>query len=129
MLFAGAPLKRRIVIDGKTYEVEYDGVNEKSSPPVSSNLAQSIVLPTPQASGEEASDVDESKLCRSPVAGIVTRINVEHGRSVKAGDVLVVVEAMKMENNLTATAAAVVQSISVKVGDTVKPRQIVVTLS
>jgi methylmalonyl-CoA carboxyltransferase small subunit len=120
-------LKRRVVIDGKTYEVEYDGVNEKSSLPPASNLAQSIVLPTPQAS-EEASDVDESKLCRSPIAGIVTRINVAPGRSVKAGEVLVVVEAMKMENNLTASAAAVVKSVNVKVGDTVKPRQVIVTL-
>jgi biotin carboxyl carrier protein len=121
-------LKRRIVIDGKTYEVEYDGVNEESSP-VASNLAQSIVLPTPQAPSEEAFDVDESKLCRSPIAGIVTRINVEPGRSVRAGEVLVVVEAMKMENNLTAAAAAFVKSVSVKVGDTVKLKQIVVTLS
>jgi biotin carboxyl carrier protein len=122
-------LKRRVVIDGKTYEVEYDGVTEKSSLPPASNLAQSIVLPTPQASAEDTSNVDESKLCRSPVAGIVTRINVEPGRSVKAGEVLVVVEAMKMENNLTAAAAAVVETVPVKVGDTVKPRQVIVTLT
>jgi biotin carboxyl carrier protein len=122
-------LKRRVVIDGKTYEVEYDGVNEPSSVPPVSNLAQSIVLPTPQASGEEDSDIDESRLCRSPIAGIVTRINVEAGRSVKAGEVLVVVEAMKMENNLTAAAAAIVKSVNVKVGDTVKPKQVIVALA
>jgi Acetyl/propionyl-CoA carboxylase, alpha subunit len=122
-------LKRRIVIDGKSYEVEYDGVDEKSSLPPAPNLAQSIVLPTPQASTEEASGVDESKLCRSPVAGIVTRINVAPGRSVKAGEVLVVVEAMKMENNLTAAVAAVIEAVPVKVGDTVKPKQVVVTLA
>jgi biotin carboxyl carrier protein len=122
-------LKRRVVIDGKTYEVEYDGVNEKSSTQPTSNLAQSIVLPTPQASTEETSSVDESKLCRSPVAGIVTRINVAPGRPVKAGEVLAVVEAMKMENNLTAAAAAVVESIPVKVGDTVKPKQVILTFA
>lgn len=122
-------MKRRVVIDGKTYEVEYDGVNEKSSLPPASNLAQSIVLPTPQASNEEASDIDESKLCRSPIAGIVTRINVAPGRPVKAGEVLVVVEAMKMENNLTAAAAAVVESVPVKVGDTVKPKQVILTFA
>jgi methylmalonyl-CoA carboxyltransferase 1.3S subunit len=119
-------LKRQIVINGKTYEVEYDDADENTSPsapPI--EPAQSIVLPTPPVPSQP-SEVDESKLCRSPVAGIVARVNVEVGQSLQAGEIVVVVEAMKMENNLVAAVAAKVNSVKVKVGDTVKVSQIVV---
>jgi methylmalonyl-CoA carboxyltransferase 1.3S subunit len=121
-------LKHQIVINGKTYEVEYDDANENASPsapPI--EPAQSIVLPTPPVPGSsQPSEVDESKLCRSPVAGIVARVNVEVGQSVQAGEIVVVVEAMKMENNLATAVAARVNSVKVKVGDTVKVTQIMV---
>jgi methylmalonyl-CoA carboxyltransferase 1.3S subunit len=121
-------LKHQIVINGKTYEVEYDDADENASPsapPI--EPAQSIVLPTPPVPGSsQPSEVDESKLCRSPVAGIVARVNVEVGQSVQAGEIVVVVEAMKMENNLATAVAARVNSVKVKVGDTVKVTQIMV---
>ena len=121
-------MKRQIVINGKTYEVEYDATDENTSPSAPPmEPAQSIVLPTPLVPGSfQPSEVDESKLCRSPVAGIVARVNVAVGQSVQAGEIVVVVEAMKMENNLAAAAAAKVNSVKVKVGDTVKASQIVV---
>ena len=121
-------MKHQIVINGKTYEVEYDDADENASPsapPI--EPAQSIVLPTPPVPGSsQPSEVDESKLCRSPVAGIVARVNVEVGQSLRAGEIVVVVEAMKMENNLVADVAAKVNSVKVSVGDTVKVSQIVV---
>lgn len=121
-------MKIQIVIDGKTYEVEYDNADDNSSPsPPPKDPAQSIVLPTPPLpSSSSAVEIDETKVCRSPVAGIVTRVNVEPGQSVKKQEIVVVVEAMKMENNLIAPAAAKVSSVKVKVGDTVKLGQIVV---
>ena len=121
-------MKHQIVINGKTYEVEYDDADENASPsapPI--EPAQSIVLPTPPVPGSsQPSEVDESKLCRSPVSGIVARVNVEVGQSVQAGEIVVVVEAMKMENNLATAVAARVNSVKVKVGDTVKVTQIMV---
>lgn len=121
-------MKRQIVINGKTYEVEYDADDEHTSPLAPpTEPVQSIVLPTPPVPGSsQPSGVDESKLCRSPVAGIVARVNVEAGQSVQAGEIVVVVDAMKMENNLAAAVAAKVNSVEVTVGDTVKVSQIVV---
>ncbi len=111
-------MKRQIVIDGKTYEVEYDAPE---------NHAQSIVLPTPQVPDSSGTTgIDESKVCRSPVAGIVSRINVESGRAMQSGDIILVVDAMKMENNLVAANAAKVKSVKVQVGDAVKVGQVVV---
>jgi methylmalonyl-CoA carboxyltransferase small subunit len=121
-------LKRQIVINGKTYEVEYDATDEDTSPSAPPmQPAQSIVLPTPLVPGSsQPSEVAESKLCRSPVAGLVARVNVAVGQSVQSGEIVVVVEAMKMENNLAAAVAAKIDSVKVKVGDTVKASQIVV---
>jgi len=56
----------------------------------------------------------------------VASVNVAVGQSVQAGEIVVVVEAMKMENNLAAAVAAKIDSVKVKVGDTVKASQIVV---
>jgi methylmalonyl-CoA carboxyltransferase 1.3S subunit len=119
-------MKLHIVIDGKTYEVEYETVNDTSSSLPSASRVQSLMLPTSHELDGETSHVDEEKVCRSPVAGIVTRICVEPGRPVGAGDILMIVEAMKMENNLAATSAAIVASIKVKMGETVKAGQAVI---
>ncbi len=120
-------MKRRIVIDGKTYEVEYDSPDGTSSSPSAIDPIQSLVLPTPpDPRARLQSDVNESKVCRSPVDGIVTRIKVEPEKQITPGEVLLVVEAMKMENDITAPAAAKVSSINVKVGDAVKAGQVLV---
>jgi methylmalonyl-CoA carboxyltransferase small subunit len=119
-------LKFRIIIDGKTYEIEYDAAESTPTPSVTFvDRVQSLVLPTPRGPAE-ASNIDESKVCRSPVAGIVTRIDVEPGEAVQEGQIVVVVDAMKMENNLTAAATSKVSAVKVKVGDPVKLGQILI---
>lgn len=116
-------MKKRIVVDGNTYEVEYDDPETSSSSPV--DPVQSLVLPTPPDPRVPLqSNVDESKVCRSPVDGIVTRIDVKAGQQVKRGDILLVVEAMKMENNVTAHCTASVTSVKIKAGQAVKAGQI-----
>ena len=64
------------------------------------------------------------KLCRSPVTGLVITVNVAPGQTVEPNDVLVVVEAMKMENQVTATHAATVKSVNVVPGNSVKVHQV-----
>ena len=120
-------MKLRIVIEGKTYDVEYEPADSSPAAPSAIDRIQSLVLPTPTGPGSAgAPDVDESKIGRSPVAGIVTRVHVEPGQSVQSGDILLVVEAMKMENNLASPAGAKVKLVTVKVGDTVKAGQILI---
>jgi len=55
----------------------------------------------------------------SPMPGKVIKINVKKGKAVKKGDVLLVVEAMKMENNITASKTGKVEKVNVKTGDMV----------
>jgi methylmalonyl-CoA carboxyltransferase small subunit len=127
-------LKLQISIDGKTYEAEVE-VLEDDAMPRQTNYAP---LPTPAAAqparaaaaqnqapaAEETAD--EKKVCRSPVTGIVIKVNIEPGQAVKADDPIMVLEAMKMETNVTAHAAGKVKSVRVAKGDSVKVNQVVV---
>lgn len=120
-------MKTQIIVDGKTYEVEYDDPQESAASTSPVDPIQSLVLPTaPDPRTSALSSIDEAKLCRSPVDGIVTRIDVGAGKDVADRDVLLVVEAMKMENNIIAPATAKIRAIKVRVGDPVKVGQILV---
>ena len=55
----------------------------------------------------------------SPMPGKVIKVNVKKGDEVKRGTILLVVEAMKMENNITSVKDAVVEKVNVKEGDMV----------
>ncbi len=63
---------------------------------------------------------------KAPMPGLVVRISVEEGAKVEAGSPLVVLEAMKMENELRATGPAVVRGVKVKPGQAVEKGQVLV---
>jgi acetyl-CoA/propionyl-CoA carboxylase, biotin carboxylase, biotin carboxyl carrier protein len=65
---------------------------------------------------------------RSPMPGTVIAVNVTNGAEVEEGQTLLIVEAMKMEHQLTASVSGIV-SISVTAGDVVKLDQIVATIA
>ena len=62
---------------------------------------------------------DESKLCRSPISGVVVRISAQVGQTIQVHDVLMVLEAMKMETSITSPIAGKVAKVNVHVGDAV----------
>jgi pyruvate carboxylase subunit B len=63
---------------------------------------------------------------RAPMPGLVIRVQAEVGQPVAAGTGVVVLEAMKMENELRATAGAVVRAVHARAGETVEKGQILV---
>ncbi len=63
---------------------------------------------------------------KAPMPGLVVRVAVEEGAKVEAGTPLVVLEAMKMENELRATAPGVVKGVKVKAGQAVEKGQVLV---
>ena len=65
---------------------------------------------------------------KAPMPGLVVKVLVEVGSTVGAGQGLVVLEAMKMENEIKATAPGVVESLSVKPGQAVEKGTVLVTL-
>jgi methylmalonyl-CoA carboxyltransferase small subunit len=77
-------------------------------------------------SGPPAAVADESKACRSPVSGVVVKVLANAGDTIKAGDSLLVLEAMKMETNITAPQSGVIAAIKVAQGSRVQTGDVLV---
>jgi methylmalonyl-CoA carboxyltransferase small subunit len=125
-------VKIQIVIGGKAYEVEVeaeggDDVLVPGPLPAGTATIQSTRVPTaPRPHSPSEVDGDESRVCRSPVAGIVVRVCVQPGQALQLDNLLVVLEAMKMETGVTAPIAGTVKSVNVTPGEAVKLNQILV---
>ena len=115
--------KFNVKINGKNFEVEVEEVGGTSAVPatVAPAAATSVseASPKPAASAPAAG----ATVVSAPMPGTIMKINVKAGDAVKKGDVLCVLEAMKMENDIKAandgTVAAVhtSQGASVNTGD------------
>jgi biotin carboxyl carrier protein len=70
--------------------------------------------------------VDEAKVCRSPVAGVVVKVNVQPGQQLQRNDTMMLLEAMKMQTDITAPIAGKVKKVNVGEGDGVKVHQVLV---
>lgn len=68
----------------------------------------------------------KAKALKAPMPGLVIRVEVEIGQRVKKGDPLVVVEAMKMENELRAARGCIIKGINVKQGQAIDKNQVLV---
>ena len=101
------PLKLQVGIDGKTYEVEVEVLEDDASPRQPSYATHqplpAAAQPMPVASAQTPApaaveNAEEDKLCRSPVTGIVIKVNVEPGHPVQANASIMLLEAMKIEH-------------------------------
>ena len=129
-------LKLQIGIDGKAYEVEVEVLEDDEAPrrhhdatayPLIPATVSSMPAPAAQIKPPLAEERgDEDKLCRSPVTGVVIKVNVESGQQIQANELIMVLEAMKMEANIMAPGAGKVKNVRVAPGDSVKVNQVVV---
>ncbi len=127
-------MKLQITIADTTYEVDVEvaEADHASLPPAypvgSARLAGSAASPpsAPPASRPERPLADEDRVCRSPVSGVVVKVFAKAGEAIQAGDSLLLLEAMKMETNITAPVAGVVAAIKVGAGQHVQTGNILI---
>ena len=105
-----------VTVNGEAFKVEMEQEAEPEK--------KKVVLGQPAAETEEtattgAANVNTANALKAPLPGVVTEIKVAVGNQVKAGDVVVVLEAMKMANNLEAEKDGKVTAICVKTGESV----------
>ena len=133
-------MKLKLTVDGKVYEVDVEVAEpEPAQPsylrpasPTRISAAQPL-SPSPgalpaAAPASDASVADESKVCRSPISGVVVRVSAQIGQQIKAHDVLLVLEAMKMETVITSPCDGKIAKVNVTVGDSVKGNQVLIEL-
>jgi biotin carboxyl carrier protein len=106
----------KVVVGGKEYKVKVEEVG--------------AILPLmeEEVRVKEAVEREEGKVVKAPMQGTIVRIPVKVGDRVEKGDVVVVVEAMKMENEIESSVSGVVKTIKVSKGDTVAAGDILVVV-
>ena len=91
-------------------------------------VAAAPVAAAPAAAAQPAVPAGAGAPVKAPLPGTVTEIKVQQGQQVNVGDVVLVLEAMKMQNNIEAEYAGTVTSITVKPGETVMEGAVLMTI-
>lgn len=125
-------MKLKITVDQKVYEVEVEASEpeQRQLPPVGYFIQPGAVrvpaAPAPAAGAGAAPVENEDKVCRSPISGIVVKVTAQAGQNIQTGDIILVLEAMKMETNITAPIAGKIAKINVAAGDSVQAGAVLV---
>lgn len=124
--------KFNVTVNGVAYDVEIEEVGAGVvSAPVAAPApvaAAPAAAPAPKAAPAAAGKAG-SVAIKAPMPGTILKMNVKVGDSVKSGDVVCVLEAMKMENDICAPQDGVVSSIEVAQGASVATDAVLVTLA
>ena len=107
----------KIKVNGKTYKVELEAVEEGKGTIAEPSKAE--------AAPAAAKPTGEGKEVLSPIQGTVVALKAKVGQKVKKGDVILVVEAMKLENDVVSPYDGVVAEILVEKGASVTSKQAV----
>lgn len=118
-------MKYVVTLNGKNYEVEVEETDAvitavtdaaPAAPVAAAAPAAPAATPAPAAAPAAAAD---GQKVLSPMPGTILSVNVSVGSAVKAGEVILILEAMKMENEIVAPCDGTVKQLAVQKGSTV----------
>ena len=117
-------MKYKVTLNNRVYEVEVEQgeamlVNEYELAAPAAPAAAPVAAATPTAA-PAAGALAAGEVITSPMPGNILKINITQGQKVNEGDVLIVLEAMKMENEISATKSGTVAQINVTKGAVVE---------
>ena len=113
--------KYRVNVNGSLYEVE---IEEMQAP-----ATMSAPKAAPAAPAAAPAPAGAGAKVNAPMPGTILDVRVQNGAKVKKGDVLVILEAMKMENEIQAPCDGTVTSVGVKKGDSVETQALICTIA
>ena len=122
-------MKYELTLNGRTYAVEVELAEPMllqefqtyaPAPAVSAAPAAPVAEAAPSAAPAAAPVAGDGECVSAPMPGTILKVNVTNGQAVKEGDVLCVLEAMKMENEIMAPKSGTVSQVAVSKGSTVE---------
>lgn len=123
-------------VEGKTASVNVNGVdyqveleNAPAAAPVAAPKAPAAEQPAVQSPAPAAVPAGAGEKVPSPLPGVIIEVSVKEGQTVKAGQKVAVIEAMKMENEIAAPKDGTVTAIHVNKGDSVLEGADIVTIA
>lgn len=125
-------MKLKITVNEKLYEVEVEAeeqelVQQIPYAPAATHFAGPVApIPMSAPVPAGAGDAPEDKICRSPIVGVVVRLNAQEAQEVQTDDPLLVLEAMKMETTITSPVNGKIKAFRVHPGESVQGGQILV---
>jgi len=129
--------KYRVIVDGTAYTVEVEnlGAGAAMPAPVAAPAAPVAAAPAPaaapaaEAPAAPAAVAEGASTVTAPMPGKILNVKVNVGDSVNNGDLVLLLEAMKMENEVFATASGKVTEIRVKSGDSVSTGDVLLVIA
>ena len=122
----------KVTVNGKSFEVELPepvkSAPRPAKPAVSAPSRPSSSAPEKAPAIKPKAAAGSGTKVLAPLPGTITEVKVQVGQQVNVGDVVLVLEAMKMQNNIEAEYAGTVTSITVKQGDTVMEGSVLLTI-
>lgn len=122
--------KFQVTVNGQTYEVEVEEISgAQSASPVRTPAAAPAAPSPAKAAPAPKAQAGAGDPVKAPMPGNILNVSVKPGDKVNAGDTLMLLEAMKMENPIPAPHSGTVTSVLVEKGATVEAGQILLTLA
>lgn len=114
----------KVTVNGAAFEVELKQALKPTTRPI-----KQVTAPAPKPAAAPAAAPGAGAKIEAPLPGTITDIKVKVGDKVKAGDTILVLEAMKMQNNIEAENDGEITSVMVKIGDSVMEGSPLVTIA
>ncbi len=130
-------MRLRVTVEGVVYDVDVEIMDDSMHPGMGTPAqsassspapapASSQGGPRPAAPAPSGDNGGGENVCKSPIAGTILQVKAKPGQVVALNEVILVMEAMKMETNIASPVAGTVRAVLVNTGDTVKQGQVLV---